>query len=151
MKTKALFILFLLFSCGALAQSSEETVRSRDNQERLAALERDVSALEQLWSNDFTVNAPNNEVVVGKRAVIDTFVRSGIINFSSYDRNIEFIKVDGSFAIIMGSETLIPAANAPTVGLAVGRKVIRRFTNIWKNEGGTWRLFLRHANVVPTG
>jgi hypothetical protein len=26
---------------------------------------------------------------------------------------------------------------------------MRRFTTIWKNEIGTWRLFVRHANVIP--
>jgi len=56
--------------------SDEELVRSLDDQERIAALKRDVSALEGLWSEQFTVNAPNNQVVVGKRAVLDTFVRA---------------------------------------------------------------------------
>jgi ketosteroid isomerase-like protein len=151
MKTKARFLFILLLGCSALAQTPEETVRARDDRERLAALKRDVSALEGLWSDDFTVNAPNNQVVVGKRAVMDTFVRSGIINFTSFQRNIEFLRIDGDFAIIMGSETLIPAVNAPAAGLTAGKKVVRRFTNIWKKEADTWRLFWRHANVVPTG
>jgi hypothetical protein len=44
--------------------SDEELVRSLDDQERVAALTRDVAALERLWSDQFTVNAPNNQVVV---------------------------------------------------------------------------------------
>jgi hypothetical protein len=51
--------------------SDEELVRSLDDQERVAALKRDVSGLERLWSEEFTVNAPNNQVVVGSRAVLD--------------------------------------------------------------------------------
>ena len=31
-----------------------------------------------------------------------------------------------------------------------GRAVKRRFTNIWKNEGDAWRLYWRHANVIPS-
>jgi hypothetical protein len=53
-----------------------------------------VPALERLWSDQLVVNAPNNQVILGKRAVLDDFVRSGIINFSSFERHIEFIRTD---------------------------------------------------------
>lgn len=136
----------------AMAQdrpSDEQHVRALDDQERVAALKRDLPALERLWFDQFTVNAPNNQVVVGKRAVVDTFVRAGVINFSVFERQIEFIRADGSFVIIMGLETVQPISDAPSAGLAAGQTIKRRFTNIWKNEGGTWRLFVRHANVIP--
>jgi ketosteroid isomerase-like protein len=128
----------------------EERVRALDDQERLAALKRDVPELERLWSEELTVNAPNNQVVVGRRAVLDTFVRSGVINFASFERQIEFIRSDGPFVFIMGLETLTPLSDAPAAGLVSGRGTKRRFTNIWKKEQGTWRLFARHANVIPT-
>jgi hypothetical protein len=142
-------IALLVFSTATHA-SPEEDVRARDDQERIAALKRDVSSLEQLWSDEFTVNAPNNRVVVGKKAVLDAFIHSGIINFSSFERDIEFLKVDDDFGIVMGSETLVPAASAASAGLTAGQKVVRRFTNIWKKESGVWRLYWRHANVVPS-
>ena len=72
--------------------SDEEHVRTLDDQERLAALERDVPALDRLWSEEFVVNAPNNQVVVGRRAVLDTFVGLGVTNFSRFDRQIEFVR-----------------------------------------------------------
>lgn len=127
----------------------EALVRSLDDQERVAALKRDVAALDRLWSDQFTVNAPNNRVVSGKAAVLDTFVRAGVINFSSFEREIEFARVDGDFAFLMGLETVTPLADAPSAGLVAGQAVQRRFTNIWKREAGTWRLFARHANVIP--
>ena len=149
----ALFLLLSpLLSAVAMAQdrnSDEELVRSLDDQERIAALNRDGAALERLWSEQFILNAPNNQVVVGKRAVLDTFVRAGIINFSKFERQIEFIRADGAFVIIMGLETVQPLSDAPSAGLVAGQAVKRRFTNIWKNEAGTWRLFVRHANVIP--
>jgi ketosteroid isomerase-like protein len=129
--------------------SDEELVRSLDDQERVAALKRDVSTLERLWSEQFTVNAPNNQVVVGKRAVLDTFVRAGVINFSTFDRQIEFVRADGGFVIIMGLETVQPISDAPSAGLVAGQAIKRRYANVWKNEAGTWRLFVRHANVIP--
>jgi len=88
-------------------------------------------------------------VVVGKRAVLDTFVRAGVVNFSMFERQIEFIRADGSFVIIMGLETVQPIGDAPSAGLVAGQIIKRRFTNVWKNEAGTWRLFARHANVIP--
>ena len=129
--------------------SDEALVRSLDDQERIAALNRDGAALERLWSDQLILNAPNNQVVVGKRAVLDMFVWAGIINFSTFERQIEHIRADGAFVIIMGLETVQPVSNAPSAGLVAGQTIKRRFTNVWKNEAGTWRLFVRHANVIP--
>lgn len=130
--------------------ADEQRVRALDEEERVAALKRDVPALERLWSDQFILNAPNNHVVVGRRAVLDAFLRSGIINFSKFERQTEFIRADGSFVIIMGLETVQSIDDAPSAGLVAGQLIKRRFTNIWKNEAGTWRLFVRHANVIPS-
>src|ERR1700719_2211508 len=128
--------------------SNEELVRSLDDQERVSALSRDVPALERLWSDHFVVNAPNNQVVVGRQENLDTFVRGGVINFSSFEQTIEFGRVDGDFGVLMGLETVVPRTDVPSAGLVAGQVIRRRFTNIWKNEGGTWRLYWRHANVI---
>ena len=150
---RATLAFLVLLSTPLMAQdrvTDEQRVRALDDQERIAALKRDVPMLERLWSDQLTVNAPNNEVVVGKRAVFETFVRSNIINFSRFDREIEFVRVDGPWVVIMGLEIVQPLGDAPSAGLVAGQPIKRRFTNIWKNEGGTWRLFLRHANVIPS-
>ena len=118
-------------------RSDEEIVRSLDDQERIAAFRRDIPTLERLWGEDFVVNAPNNQVVVGRTAVLDTFVRGGIINFSSFERQIEFVRVEGAFVILMGLEIIEPVSSNPTAGLVAGQVITRRFTNIWKNEAGT--------------
>lgn len=81
--------------------------------------------------------------------MLDTFVRAGVINFSSFERKMEFVKADGPYVIIMGLETVTPLSDAPAAGLTAGRTIERRFTNIWRREGDTWRLFVRHANVIP--
>ena len=149
----AIFIATVMsHGTGAFAQSPnsvEVTVRALDDQTRIAALKRDTAALNRLWSDRLTVNAPDNTVVVGKRAVMDGYVRSGVINFSSFDRQIEFMWVDGDFAFIMGLETVTPLSDAPSSGLKSGQPIKRRVTNVWKKESGTWRLYARHANVIP--
>ena len=130
------------------AKADEERVRALDDQERLAALNRDLPALQRLWSEQLTVNAPNNKVVVGRQAVLDMFVHSGVIDFSTFERDVEFIRADGPFVVIMGLERVTPKKDAPAAGLVAGQTVRRRFTNIWKNEGDAWRIWARHANVI---
>lgn len=154
MRIRLAYLLLLGISLGSVAMAQdratdEQRVRALDDEEREAALKRDLPALKRLWSDQFILNAPNNKVVIGRPAVMDAFVRSGIINFSKFDRQIEYIHADGPYVIIMGLETVVPVADAPAAGLIAGKPVTRRFTNIWKNEGETWRLFIRHANVIP--
>jgi ketosteroid isomerase-like protein len=152
MKTRTIATWLLLLSCittyaGAQTSGSdsaaETTVRKLDDQERLAALNHDYAALERLWSEHFIVNAPTNQVLPDRKAVLDHF-RKGMTTRSSYDRSIEQVRVDGDIAVVMGAETLKPTGNAPFTG----QTVHRRFTNIWKKEGETWRLWARHANWV---
>ena len=151
MRISALSLLAgLVAGTAAMAQDRrpvEEIVRSLDEEKRMAALNRDIPALERLWSEGFVVNAPNNQVVEGRSAVLDTFVRAGIINFFSFERHIEFVRVDGAFAILMGLETIQPVSSSPSAGLVAGQVITRQFTIIRKNEEGTWRLAIRHANV----
>jgi hypothetical protein len=54
------------------------------------------------------------------------------------------------FTVLVGIETVMPLSDAPSAGLVAGQPVKRRFTNIWKKERDGWRLFARHANVIPT-
>jgi ketosteroid isomerase-like protein len=123
--------------------AQEVLVRSLDDQERRAALNRDIDALERLWSADFTVNAPNNRVLVGRNEVM-ALLHQGVINFSSFERAVEFVRIVDGIAIVMGAETVKPIESAPFAG----KTVQRRFTNIWRREAGTWRLYARHANNI---
>ena len=152
MRKRTITTSLLLLSCvtpyagaQAVAQDSiaEATVRALDNQERLAALKQDYTTLERLWSEHFIVNAPSNEILPNRAAVLDWF-RKGMTTRSSFERSIEQVRVSGDIVIIMGAETLTPIGNAPYAG----QKVRRRFTNIWKKEGDTWRLWARHANWI---
>jgi ketosteroid isomerase-like protein len=154
MTKRTVTTLLLLLSCvttyaGAQApgrdSAAEATVRALDDQERLAALNQDYAALERLWSEHIIVNAPLNQILPNRSALLDYF-RKGMTTRSSFERSIEQVRVDGDIAIIMGAETVKPIGNAPRAG----QTVHRRFTNIWKKEGDTWRLWARHANnVIP--
>ena len=152
MKKGATFGLLLLFfgpigsnrtiSAPGSASANEETVRSLDDQERKAVLSRNYAPLEHLWCEQFTVNAPTNNVVVGRHNVLTAVQRHA--NYSSFERRIEFLRIDGDIAIIMGAETVQPIGDAPLAG----KTVERRFTHIWKRDGETWCLIARQATVV---
>ena len=121
--------------------SDGEVVRQLDDQMRIAVLNGDWSALERLLSEQFTVNAPANRLVSGRSAVLELIRQAPR---ESFDRTIEYLRVDGDFGIIMGAETVRPLGDAPLAG----QTVRRRFTNIWRKEAGTWRMVARHASVI---
>ena len=125
------------------AAAEEAAIRALEEQERSAVLAQDFAALERLWSEDFTVNTPRGDVSAGRGAVLGLF-RQGIATYASFDRRVEHIRFSGDHAFVMGGETVRPIRNAPLAG----QTVERRFTNVWRREGGTWRLFARHASVV---
>jgi len=123
----------------------EESIRSLENQERMAVLSGDTAALERLWSSTMIVNNPQSTISADRDAVL-ALVRKGLIRYSSFVRTIEAIRFDGDVAIVMGSEQVAPVGDAPHAG----QTVRRRFTNIWKRKGTTWEMIARHANVIST-
>ena len=143
-------LLSLLFASplSAIAQeplaTKEVTIRSLEEQERMAVLKEDVATLERLWSDQFIVNNPQNEISADRNAVLDR-VKRGLIRYSHFERRIETIRFNEDIAIVMGSETVVPKSDAANPAQALQR----RFTNIWRKSGTTWHMIARHANVVP--
>ena len=124
--------------------SDEATIRLLEEQERAGVLARDTAALERVWSEQLIVNAPSNQVS-SDRGVVLNLMRQGLIHYSLFERRIEWLRVDGDLAIVMGAETIQPIGSAPQAG----QTVQRRFTHVWKKEAGVWRLVARHANIIP--
>ena len=147
----SLVSLLLTCSWAASAAPSEErasaednTIRSLEEQERMAVLEEELKALERLWSDQLMVNNPQNEISADRSVVLDR-VKRGLIRYSQFDRRIEAIRFHEDIAIVMGSETVVRKGETASAAPAVHR----RFTNIWRRSGPTWRLIARHANVIP--
>jgi hypothetical protein len=84
-------------------------------------------------------------VVAGRRAVLDTFVRAGVINFSKFERHVEFIRADGRFVFIMGLK-VEPVTDAPSAGLVAGHAQASLHEYL-EERRGVW-LFARHAKVI---
>jgi ketosteroid isomerase-like protein len=116
----------------------------RLNAEEVAAFTgNDPTALARLWSDDFVVTNPLNKFVT-KEGVLG-MVRSGFLVISSYDRQIEYLRVYGSTVLVAGSETVLWGGKMPNAG----KSEHLRFTAIWMKQRGRWQEVARHANIVP--
>lgn len=133
----------------ATAQSTNENdavekeIRRLDSAEADGLLHKDVAVLETIWADDFTVNSPRNGISRGRNEVV-ALIRNGIIDYSSFVREIETILLHGDTVIVMGSETITPVGKAPFAG----QTIQRRFTHFWMKKNDEWRLTARHANVI---
>ena len=121
----------------------DQSIRKLELAESEAVVRSDVAALEKLWAEDFTVNNPNNQISRGRKGVIDR-VRSGLLKYSSFVREIESVGFYGDTVIVIGLETIVPSGSSA----AAGKTIRRRYTNIWMNRKGRWLLTVRHANVI---
>ena len=146
-----LFVTVVVFVATGLAfgQSAkkndvlEQEIRKLDLTEADGLLRKDVAVLEKLWAEDFTVNNPRNGISNGRKEVLE-LIRTGIIDYSFFVRDIETMLFHGNTVIVMGLETIKPVGKAPFAG----QTVRRRFTNIWMKRKGKWLLTARHANII---
>ena len=128
-------------------QSSPDNAQETDWRAEIAAVEeeaneaflrRDLAKLDELFSDDLVVNSPINRINDKKK--LFELLGSGVIGHVSSTFEHELIRRDGELVLVMGSDAVKNSPSEPTLH--------RRFTNIWRKEGGRWRLYIRHANVI---
>jgi ketosteroid isomerase-like protein len=147
-RTPTLLLTLSILASATLAQTrksdpDEAVIRSLEKQVTASVLRRDTVALRSLWSEHFMVNSPRNMVAPDRKTVFDLMDR-GIIHYAFFKSTIEHLRVEGGLAVVMGSETVRPAGNAPLAG----QTVQRRFTHFWRKEGDRWLVLARHAHIV---
>jgi ketosteroid isomerase-like protein len=124
--------------------SAEEAVRKANAEEIQAFLQNDPKKMARLWSDEFVVTNPLNKFV--NKSQVLGMVQSGFLAFTAYDRHIDYVRIDGDFAIVAGLETVTWAGNMPNAG----KTQQLRFTAVWKKQQqGQWQEIARHANIVP--
>jgi ketosteroid isomerase-like protein len=124
------------------ARDVQAEIRRLNAQEVDALLHNDIKALSGLWSRDFVVTNPLNKFV-NKQEVI-SLIESNILAFTSYDRQVEYVRIYGDTAIVAGVETLVWAGRMPNAG----KTTQLRFTAVWMREHGRWQQVARHANIL---
>jgi hypothetical protein len=112
------------------------------NAEIAAILAEDLKVFGDSLADDVIVNSPLG--TINRRDDTLAAFGRGFIRYNSFDRRIEYAGKLGELVVIMGNEILAPKGKAPNAG----KIVHRRFTDIWRNEQGAWRLALRQATVA---
>lgn len=146
---RILLAVFLVGGVAALERAgahermadAEKELRELEAAEAEAILASDLPALEKLWSEDYTVNAPDNQIRDRKGVV--AAIKAGVIKYTSFDRKVERVGLHGDTAVVMGSETVKPSG-----GPEDGKTVERRYTDVWGKKDGKWLMIARHAHVV---
>ncbi len=145
MMKKAITTFFLFFYGYCLCAQDlniENEIRSLEQTEVQAVLNKDTATLKKLWDKDYIVNNPENRIVLAKANPVDRPVLQN--QRVSFTREVEKILINGDIAISMGNETVIPAGDVPNSEQIVKR----RYTNIWMKKDGLWKLVARHANKL---
>jgi ketosteroid isomerase-like protein len=134
-------------SLPAASQSADATaegaVRRLSAEEVQAFLKRDSKALARLWSDDFVVTNPLNQFVTKQQVL--KMVDSGVLVITSFDRQIDYLKVYGDTVILAGRETVLWGGKMPIAG----RTEHLRITAVWMKQQNRWQQVARHANIVP--
>jgi ketosteroid isomerase-like protein len=141
-------LVFILGQAAAFAQSDnnqtlEKQIRKLDLAEAEAILKKDFRALDELSRSDFTTNSPRNTIVKGKDE-LKQLMRTGVIDYASFVREIETVLIYEKTVVTMGRETIVMGETSPQKG----QTVRRRYTNIWTKRNGKWLLTARHANII---
>ena len=116
----------------------EIEVRKLDSLHAVAVLIGDLKEMDKYWTEDFMVTNPFNEIDKADR------IRNGTVTYSSFQRICEAVKIYENVAILMGKEIVVPKGKSPDSGKTINR----RYTNIWMNLNGQWKLVARHASVI---
>jgi len=128
----------------AQSQDPRETeIRRLENLERESVLKFDSATLfGKIWSPKMVVNTPAN--VVGTVEGTKAQLRSGNLNYLSFERNIEKITFYDNVAIVMGGEKVKPQGKQ----MNAGKIVSRRFTNVWMYSNNSWSIIARQATII---
>ena len=144
---KHLFTCLIFSVCllkTVFAQDTREAeIKRMENLEREAVLKSDSTALfGKLWSPNMVVNTPAN--VVGTVEGTKALLRSGNLNYLSFERKIEKISFNDNVAVVMGEEKIKPQGTQ----MNAGKLVTRRFINVWMYSNKNWSIIARQATII---
>jgi uncharacterized protein (TIGR02246 family) len=131
--------------CAAVprGEDTEQSIRTLEQQQGQAAIARDRARLEEMFAPDFQVVNPSG--TVASREELLALLLGGTSPYRSAVYQTDKVRVHGDVVVTTGLETVVP-----NTGPQAGQQVRRRVTQVWKRDGGQWRLELRHATIVTT-
>ena len=127
---------------GSHQTSVEEVIKKLDNERIQAQIHADATALDRIYAVDFIGVGPSGRVRT-KPQVISDFT-SGDLKFQSITTDDVQVHVYGNTAVETGRSTMIGQDKGQTVPRDT------RFTRVWVNQEGRWRLVANHYSSQPT-
>ena len=150
MATRSAVTVFLLIALAAcdkwsdkrVRESVEQAIRQLDNERIQAQIHADATALDRIYAADFIGVGPSGTVRT-KPQVLSDFT-SGDLKFQSITTDDVQVRVYGNTAVETGLSTM--------TGQDKGKDVPRdtRFTRVWVNQRGRWRLVANHYSIRIT-
>jgi ketosteroid isomerase-like protein len=132
---------------GSHSPAVAEVLAVQDRLEK-AALAGDVATLRELLAAQVVVSDPGNKVR-RREDLLELFEQRAVV-YSSVSSTVDFAEQIGDLVVVMGTlETVIEAA-PPGAPWDPGTKLFRRFTDVFKEESGTWRLLVMQSTVFKT-
>ena len=117
----------------------EQAIRRLDDQRIQAQVHADATALDRIYADDFIGVGPSGTVRTKPQVIAD--FTSGDLKFQSITTDEVQVRVYENTAVETGLSTMI--------GQDKGKDVPRdtRFTRVWVNQGGRWRLVANHYSI----
>ena len=140
-----LLAFFVFDSQAQNTRAIETEIRRLEKEVVRGILNADSILLKTVWDTGFMVNTPRNVIAFNRAAVLEV-QRLGMIDYSSFDRIVEEIRIENNTVITMGYEVFVSRTDIP--GARAGQAVKRRFTNIWMKKKGKWLQVARHASII---
>ena len=94
------------------------------------------------YSSTFVANTPANSIVTG-REMLKNFGAG--FSYKAVEQQLDYAGSHGpDVVVLMGEEVVVPGPGSPNAG----KRIHRRFTDVFRRENGEWRYDVRHANVI---
>lgn len=122
--------------------STEEEIERLDGAEFQAVEAGDLVTLDDLWADDLVVTPPSH--TPNRKPTVLARVERGLIAYREATRIVEQVIVHDLVAVSVGREIVVPKGDRPEAG----QRLLRRYTHVWVQDGGSWRLLARHASAV---
>jgi hypothetical protein len=138
------FLCLSFISCVAFSQDHREAEVTRlESLERESVMKGDSVALfSKLWSPNMVINTPAN--IVGTVEETKRLLRSGGLQYVTFERTIQKISINDNVAVVLGEERVRPQGQQPNAG----KLVTRRFMNVWMFSDKNWSIIARQATII---
>ena len=140
-----LLAFFVMDSQAQNTRTIETEIRRLEQEVVNGILNADSILLKNVWDTGFMVNTPRNVIARNRAAVLEV-QKLGMIDYSSFERIVEEIRIENNTVITMGYEIFVSRTDIPSA--RAGQAVKRRFTNIWMKKKGKWVQIARHASII---